>query len=391
MTRRKHRLLRVTGWILTGFIGVVVVIVLGFYLGRGWIMSKTLEHLNAKQPGEVQMRQVRLIPLKDFPKAVFQLHNVSYYEHPVRADSLYQEPILYFNELFVSLGLKELVRGELEVSHISLKNGFIRLEVHEDSVTNLEYALGIRFGEEAQEEDTLPEGPFERIDLDLIEMTNILVLYEDRTRDNRVNVKINQLESRFSYLPEMIEAGLKLNIDINKVKYLTYSLENKENVTFNSDISFDQERKIVEINPSSLTISGLELETWGHYEYLHEPFVNLAFRANNRGLDVLNFIFLGILDLEEIEQIGAGSMYLDGTIIGSLKNRLPVFRVNGSADRIGFRIKSLQRDVTDISFDMFATNGGKADLSEGQIQLEGFTASFQEGFIRGDLLASNSR
>ncbi|MEN8157212.1 MAG: hypothetical protein ABFS10_09680 [Bacteroidota bacterium] len=390
MARRKWRLLRVTGWILTGFIGAVVVIVSGFYLGRGWIMSRALETLNEKQPGEVQMHQVRLIPLRDFPKAVFQLRDVSYYEYPVHIDSLYQEPILYFHELYVSLGLKELVRGELEVSKLRLENGFVRLEVHEDSVTNLEYALGIRFGEdETKEGDTLPEGPFERIDLDLIEMTNILMLYENRTRDDRVNVQINQLESRFSYLPEMIEAGLKLNVDINKVKYLTYSLENKDDVSFDSEISFDKVSKQVKIKPSSLNISGLELETWGDYEYRQEPFVNLAFKATNRGLDVLNFIFLGVLDMEEIEQIGAGSMYLDGTIIGSLKNSLPVFRVNGTADRIGFRIKSLQRDVTDISFDMFATNGRYADLSEGEVQLRDFTASFPEGYLKGDIQASN--
>ncbi|MCK4747363.1 MAG: hypothetical protein KAT15_10020, partial [Bacteroidales bacterium] len=262
MARRKRKALRILGWFLGGFVSLIILITLGFYLGRGPIMKRALAYLNQNQHGEVHMGQMNLIPLMDFPNAVLQLRDVTFYEHPVHPDSLHQEPILYLNELYVSLDLKELVRGDYNISHLRLEDGFIRLEVHEDSVTNLEYALGTRFGEQPAE-DTLSEKPALRIDLDRIELTNILVLFQDRARDNQVNLKINQLESRFSYLPEMIEAGIELNVDINNIKYLTYSLEKKEGVRFSSQISYDPVGKRVEADPSSLEISGLELETWG--------------------------------------------------------------------------------------------------------------------------------
>ena len=382
MARRKRKALRILGWFLGGFVSLIILITLGFYLGRGPIMKRALAYLNQNQHGEVHMGQMNLIPFMNFPNAVLQLRDVTFYEHPVHPDSLHQEPILYLNELYVSLDLKELVRGDYNISHLRLEDGFIRLEVHEDSVTNLEYALGTRFGEQPAE-DTLSEKPALRIDLDRIELTNILVLFQDRARDNQVNLKINQLESRFSYLPEMIEAGIELNVDINNIKYLTYSLEKKEGVRFSSQISYDPVGKRVEADPSSLEISGLELETWGTYDFLVEPRVNLAFRATNTGLDVLNFLFMGVLDLDEIEQIGSGSIHMDGSIIGSLENRLPVIRVNASANRIGFRIKTIERNVTDISFNLFATNGEKTDLSEGRIEVEDFTAAFPEGTLKG--------
>jgi hypothetical protein len=388
MAGRKRKALRVIGWILAGFISLIILITLGFYVGRGPIMKRAVAYLNQNQPGEVQMGQMNLIPLMDFPDVVLQLRNVSYYEKAVLQDSLYQEPILFLNEVYLSLDVVDLVRGNVKVSQARFEEGFIRLEVYEDSVMNLEYALGIRFREETPK-DTLSEKRSRRIDLDRIELTNIQVLYQDRVRENQVNLKINQLESRFRSLPEMIEAGIELNVDINNIKYLTYSLEQKEGIHFKSQLYYDPVGRRVEAGPSSLRISGLELETWGTYDFLVEPRVNLAFRATNTGLDVLNFLFMGVLDLDEIEQIGSGSIHMDGSIIGSLENRFPVIRVNGSANRIGFRVKTIERNVTDISFSLFATNGGKTDFSEGQIEVKDFTATFPEGTLQGHAQASN--
>jgi hypothetical protein len=386
VARCGRKILKILGWIVAGVLSLILLVTLAFYLGRGLIMQRTLTYLNENRPGEIRMEQMNLIPFMNFPDVLLQLRNVSFYEKEVLPDSLYQEPILWLNEVYISLDIVDLIKGTVDVSEVRLLNGFVRLEIYEDSVSNLENALGIRFGEGTRE-DTV--GPARRINLEKIELTDILALFHDRTRDNRVNLKVNQLSSSFSYLPGLIEADIELNVDINEIKYLTYSIEKKEAVQFESRVSIDTERKHVEIDPSSLQIAGLELETWGSYSYSEEPNVNLAFRATNTGLDVLNFLFMGVLDLDEIEQIGAGSIHLDGNITGSLKNQLPVVRVNGSARQIGFRIKSVERDVTGISFDMFATNGSKKDLSEGWLEVKDFSASFPEGNLRCNLRAKN--
>ncbi|MCP4310341.1 MAG: hypothetical protein GY790_03680, partial [Bacteroidetes bacterium] len=379
------------GWILGGFFALILLITLVFYLGRGVIMKKALVYLNENQPGEVHMGQMNLIPLMDFPAAVVQLKDVSWYEKPVRSDSLHQEPILYLHELYVSLDIVELIRGDIRVEQFRLEDGFVRIEVYADSLMNLEKALGMRFGDEPGEEpeDAGSADSTRTIDMEKIEMKNILALYHDLTTGDEVNIQVNHLESQFSYLPEIISAGIELNIDINKIKYQTIKVESKSDIRFNSHIQFNPESKSVEIKPSALSIAGLELETWGMYEFLDEPGISMAFRATNTGLDVLNFLFLGVLDLDEIEQIGSGSIHLDGSVTGSLGEQLPVIRVNGKAQGLGFRIKSIQRDIKDISFALYATNGAEADFSEGLIELKGFSATYPEGTLHGDIRATN--
>jgi len=370
-----------------GFFALILLITIGFYLGRGLILKRALVYVNQNQPGEVSLGQMNLIPLMDFPSAVVQFKDVSWYENPVREDSLHQEPILYIHELYVSLDIPDLIRGDITVEQFRLEDGFVRLEVLEDSVMNLEKALGKRLGMESEEQGSADST--RTIDMERIELNNILVLYQDQTTGDHINIQINKLESQFSYLPDLIDAGVELNIDINNVKHQTFSIEEKEGVELKSHILFNPVKELVEVEPSSLSISGLELETWGMYEFQGEPGINMAFRATNTGLDVLNFLFMGVLDLDEIEQIGSGSIHLDGSISGSLGDELPVVRVNGSAHGLGFRIKTIERDVTDISFALYATNGGKADFSEAQIELQDFSATYPEGSLKGEIRAKN--
>ena len=371
-----------------GFFSLVVLTSLLFYLNRAWIMERGVRTLNDSQPGEVKMGRINLIPFMNFPRMAIQLKNVSYYESPTAADSLYREPIFSLNEIFVSLDVIDLIRGDVKITRAKLGDGNIRIELYEDSVTNLEYALGFRFGEHDEKDDDTGL-PSISIDLDRLQMSNIQLVMNDRIRGDHVHLMVNTLENRFSYLPERIETNIKLDIDINSVNYLNINSEKQRNIQFESDVAFDPLMNRLSINPSSLKLSGLMLEVWGSCDLLEETYLDLGFRATNTGLDVLNFLLKGILDMDEIEQIGSGSIQLNGHVKGNLGEELPVITINGMADQIGFRIKPIQKDVTGISFRVYASNGEKPDLSEGVLEVEGFRAVFPEGNINGRISIKN--
>ena len=46
MARRKHRFIRIIGWIGLSFLSLILLLTLGFYLGRGWIMNRAVNYLN---------------------------------------------------------------------------------------------------------------------------------------------------------------------------------------------------------------------------------------------------------------------------------------------------------------------------------------------------------
>jgi hypothetical protein len=388
MARRKYKLLKIVGWILASLVSLVLLLTLVFYLGRNFFMEKAVNYLNEQQPGEVQMGQMNLIPFLHFPDITLQLQSVDYYEQKIHPDSAAADPVISLDKIHVTLDALDLIRGSVMVSELKLEEGRIRLEVYEDSISNLEYALGIRFGENTKKDSTESNSSIS-VDLDAIDLSGILLELDHRVRGDRFILQVNQLESSFSYLTDLIQAEIELDVDIKQVKYLTINENGNRNFRLDGSILLNSSTKILEVKPSSLKVSGLDFETWGTYNYANIPSVDFTYRATNEGLEVLNFLFRGVLDLDEIEQIGNGTMQLKGEVKGSLGEELPVFRLSGEAAELGFRIKSLNKDVTGISFNVFATNGSKLDLSESYIDITGFRARFPEGHISANAVASN--
>ena len=124
------------------------------------------------------------------------------------------EPILSLEEIGVTLDLVKLIRGSIMVSEARLKEGFVHVEIYPDSVTNLEHALGIRFGEETEKDTDTVSATLE-IDLDKIELMNVRFRMDNRLNDEYLDMEVNQLESSFSYLAGQIRAAVEVDIYIN--------------------------------------------------------------------------------------------------------------------------------------------------------------------------------
>jgi len=388
VAKRKVKILRIGGWIIIGIVSVILLATLVFYIRRDHISERVVSYLNEQQPGEVKMGKMYLIPFLNFPDLTLHLQEVKYYESDEMAEKFTLDPILSLNEISVTLDLIKLIRGGIMVSEARLKDGFVHLEIYPDSVSNLERALGFRFGA-TSEKDTSLTTPLS-IDLDKIELVNVRARMDNQVNGEHVDLEVSQVRSSFSNLAGQIKSSLEVDIYINTVKYQTINGQIDKNINLKGSLTLDSEALMLELEPSSISVSGLEFETWGSVNLTDTPRIDLAFAATNEGLELLNFLFMGILDLEEIEQIGGGSIHLNGTVQGNVGgDELPVIRVNGDAVDLGFRIKTLNRDVRGISFKLFATNGRKGDLSEGHVDVKSFSAQFPEGSIYADLTATN--
>jgi len=388
VAKRKVKILRIGGWIIIGIISLILLTSLIFYIRRDYVVERAMVFLNEQQPGEVQMGKMYLIPFMNFPDLTLHLQEVQFYEKELSAEMSTLEPILSLNEISVTLDLLELIRGGIMVSEARLKDGFVHMEIYPDSVSNLERALGIRFGTPSQKDTSLNSSL--AIDLDKMELVNVRVRMDNRVNNEYVDVEVNQLESSFSYLSGQIQSSLEVDIYINTVNYQTINAQVDKNIKLKGSAILDPDAHMLKLEPSSLSVSGLAFETWGSIDLRSTPRLDLAFVATNEGLELLNFLFLGVLDLDEIEQIGGGSIHLNGTVQGNMSGgELPVIRMNGYAEDLGFRIKTVDRDVSGISFRLFATNGRKNDLSEGLVEVQAFSAHFPEGNINANVIAGN--
>ncbi|MBN2697633.1 MAG: hypothetical protein JXR52_02305 [Bacteroidales bacterium] len=391
---KKNRFLRWTGRLVLMLLVFIAIAAALFYLKRDAIKDKAVRYVNDLQPGEVHVGRIKLIPFLNFPLVSVGINDLKYFEKTVGQDTGIHEPILILDELSLSFNIMDLLRGDININKAGLSDGELNIIQYDDSTTNIENAVGSRFMKKKETPEIDRDSMQMTINLDHLRISNLEINYVDNITRNHAKMELREVSNRFSYFRDFIKTGLKLDLDLTDLQFGELNLKKERNVQFESEILYDREKHEVIINPSIVGISGTLLEVWGAYLPVdsgkrEEPSVDLTFRAVNTGLELLNFLFRGVLNLEELEQIGSGTIYLSGSVKGNLGQTKPVVRVNCKADGLGLNIKSLHKSVRDISFSAFATNGKREDLSDAMLIVKDFNVKFPEGYMKGDLSIEN--
>jgi hypothetical protein len=388
MKRRIRNILKVLFRIVLGVASLIIFLVILFYLFRGKITEKVLDYVNELQPGEVVFNKINLRPFLYFPDVSLQLTEFQFSTGLTGYGMNDTLPVIRMDDIYVSLDLIKLIKGNYKISKVRFGEGEINYIVGADSVSNLERALGIRF-DEMSDSDTIQEqsSPI-LLDLESLQIRDLKINYLDLPGNGALSLRINGLESGFTYYPDLITASVMMHTDIISARYSGINLDKPRSISFSSSLLYDQIHQRITLEKSIMDISVASFEIEGKLD-LKEHFVEMKYAASNSGIDLLNFIFNGILDLDAIEQIGDGSIRLDGTISGSFADGIPEIAVNFIAEDMGFRIHAIDDSITSIGFKGSATNGSKKDLSEAEIKVEGFHVSFPQGSLDAVLHIEN--
>jgi hypothetical protein len=388
-----RKVLKVIGkWILgilLGLIGLIIVLILAISIFKGKITEKALSIVNEKQPGVVQLENFRLRPLLHFPDVSLQLQELSYMQGVDSLGLTDSIPVMRMDDIYVSLNIVQLLKGRYEVSKVHFGEGEINYIIYGDSVSNLELALGTRFGGEPKEKEPKEDSSAISLNLDDLEISNLNLNYVDKAGRTDMSVTINELHSGFTYLPELITAVLDLDIELNQVEFGDIILDKPRPVHFTTALNYDLTNSKVMLDSSILDIKDAVIELSGTV-LLEEGYpMDIQFNAKNTGIELLNFLLSGILDMDAIEQIGSGEIELGGTARGSLGDQLPLLTANFRAEDLGFHVKAINQDVTEINFKGTATNGTKTDFSEAKLSIDYFHATMPDGEVDLELEFAN--
>jgi len=269
-------------------------------------------------------------------------------------------------------------------------NGQVNYLVDADSLSNLEKALGFRFGEETDEPTAEQDSSLLALTLNSLKIRNLSIHYISLPDSVDINLKINGLESNFDYQPAYIDAAVMLHADLLSANIKDISLDKTRSVSFSTSVNYDQQLKTVLLDRSLMDLNDILLELEGEANFASGT-LDLNFLAKNRGIDLLNFLMNGVLDMEDLEQTGNGSINLSGDIFGSFKDNIPEVNVWFDASDLGFMIHSLNQSVSNIGFSGYFTNGKKSDFSEAEFSLENLHLDYPKGEVDADVQVSNLR
>ena len=377
-------LLRIIG----GIIALLALIIMLFYLFRGKITDRALDYLNGTQPGEVTIGKLNLRPFLNFPDISLQLKDLQYSTGMSGSGPNDTLPVLRMNRVYVSLDVIQLIRGEYKISKVGLSEGVINYIVESDSVSNLEKALGIRFSASPETDSLQTDSLLLYLDLESLSVRNLEVNYRDLPGKTSASIRVHGIEAGFSYHPELITADLMTHTEISSAIFDEIILDKPRDFSFSSSLSFDQLKQKMLLEKSMLDMNYALFELDGFVDF-REQRMDMQFSARNSGIELLNFLLTGVLDMDVIEQIGEGQIMIDGNIAGSFADRIPEAKVNFSASNLGFKVHTIQQSITEIGFEGSAYTGALKDFSEAEIRINDLHVSFPEGGLDANIVMKN--
>ena len=77
------------------FLLILIAVILGiFYIRKATIKKRVLNELNSVQAGEIQFRDIFIIPQEFYPYLVLRLDDLQYFEHPADQRLPDEQPII---------------------------------------------------------------------------------------------------------------------------------------------------------------------------------------------------------------------------------------------------------------------------------------------------------
>ena len=107
------------------------------YIKQDDIVQTLISSLNKDFKGKIEIKDSHITPFDNFPYISVDLENVKIYESKEDSSLI----IADIKEVFLGFDLSTIVKGNLSINDIKLKNGTVDLIQHIDGTINIENAL----------------------------------------------------------------------------------------------------------------------------------------------------------------------------------------------------------------------------------------------------------
>ncbi|KKL71498.1 hypothetical protein LCGC14_2094330, partial [marine sediment metagenome] len=412
LKRKRRKLInRIIRGILFTILGVFILLLIltGYlFIDRDKISERVLLSLNDYTRGELIFESISFNPFIQFPSMSMLIREVEIYENPISERNQNEESLAEIERIYAALDIRELIRGRVEVSRMSLKRGKIHLIQYPDTSINLMNAIEIveplpgKYNEEKELENvdspvldaalTPPDAPEDPLDSSTFEINLDYIIFEDielyvdnRLEKNRTNLIFSNLRAQLEYTPEAISSNLDTDI---KLEYLQLSDKNSINnldIFLETSLVFSRKELNLQLDPSLLIVGRSELNIEGEVNFMEEGFIDLKFSGSDDNF-TLSQMILSETGLENLEK---GDLYFRGTIKDNNLRGFPVVDFSFGINDVRMFVPITGKHINDLNLSGRFHTGSRKDFSAAWIRIDTIYAELPDGYVNGALFARN--
>jgi hypothetical protein len=355
-----------------GLLVIVVSLALSVFLFKDKIIRNFIEAANKEVNTKVKIGKFDVSLFQDFPQMSIVLSDV-YVEdsHPG------QYPLLTANKIAFQLNPIEVYRGNYNIKGLELENSETNLKINKDGVTNYDIFKENKSAESA--------GEVVAFELKNILLKNALVRYVDQKNEEDLIFSSENLSASIQSSGDVysIEAAGELTTKLIKVK--KSSLLEGKSFDITADLTYDDGKKILTIEPSVLKLKGSEFAIKGTYDWSKTPLIDIMVDGKDTNIQTILSLLPETASQQFMQYESKGETYFSAALKGPITaTKNPGLTVEFGLKEATIFHPDTKAQIIDANVEGSFASSNLADLHKASLVLKNIT-----GKLNGEAFEAN--
>jgi len=344
------------------------------------VIQDEIAELNNTYKGEIRVGDSELSLFGNFPYISIKVYDIQVFETKGK-DAL---ELINVEDIYVGFNFWEVVSGNYDIKSLLVEEGDFNIILHENGTTNLENALSIPSKTEATSSQN------STIHLKTIQLKNLNIHAINEATNTSIENYIHSAKGGFKQEDDLISGHIDSEFELNVVTNSDTTFIKKKHFTLATDIGFNKDDGILDIQPSEILMENGNFEVEGTVNTHENLNFDLSIKGTKPNFDML--IAFAPPDLISVLENyrNAGEIYFNASIKGPAGNgKTPLIDANFGAGKAYLENTNRGKKIDNMGFNGHFTNGQNRDLTTMEFSLNNMTASLDKGTFKGSVSVKN--
>ncbi|MCU0368811.1 MAG: hypothetical protein MUF39_08265 [Cyclobacteriaceae bacterium] len=349
------------------------------YWKQDEIVQEFIITANDDFTGLLEIDNSHIAPFANFPYISIDLDHVKVFEDKSKTKA----PMLDIKDVYLGFDILNLLRGNIEIRALKLKEGTIKLIQHPDASFNINNALSSK----KEIEDVNEEFHF---DMRAIQLQNIEIIKINEANNIQITTQIEEAKSRFKSSPNHVMVTLNSRFQLNVIVNNDTTFIKHKHIEINTQLDYLEHTQLLTIQPSELKLENASFKMDGSVDFDDDMNLDIILEGNKPNFD----LFLAFAPEELAPALdrydNAGKIFFNASIKGkSINGHNPIVVADFGCEDAFFNNKVSQKKLDQLFFKGHFTTGELGNASTSEFSLTDFTARPEAGIFSGNLFVKN--
>jgi len=358
--------------IISALIGII-------YAKQDSIVQTLLKTINADFKGEVIIEDSHISPFANFPYISIDLDNLKLYEDKSRKGT----PIIDVQDLYLGFDIITLIKGNMDINLIKIKNGKINIVQSANGEMNIINA----FTSDKPVENTEEEF---HLNLKSVQLENVDITKKNLENLMTIELFVNKAKSKFKSSAEHMLVSLDSKFVMNLIQDKDTTFFKHKHVVFKTELDYKKKEDKLTIVPSSFDIEHAEFDFEGSIDMKNNAYLDMIIKGSKPNFDI--FMALAPEELAPVlkKYNNRGKILFTAELKGSVaEGKLPKVIVNFACENAYLHNTETDKKLDELNFKAFFTTGDSGKPETMEFRLTDFSSRPEAGIFSGHLLVKN--